>query len=180
MGTRRFWPTLFASCLIVLVAFPCAQAGEWEIPWEAAKGEHKAVLPYKPLPLDRFLLEIPAGHEEANRDRKEGLKPAVSRVTLLTMFRGRSIFRVLMEVEETYYNRYWFIVAEVEQGRYMPLCAHQYFDGSVKIEDRVERVDTDQLELSVFAEGGGKNGSRPKYKISLGNDFKPRYVFETE
>jgi hypothetical protein len=158
----------------------CSAEEKWEIPWEAAKGEHKVVLPYQPVPLDKFLLEIPAGHEEANRDRKEGLKPAAATVKLLATFRGRSIFQVVMEVEKSYYNRYYFIVAEVEEGRYMALFAHQYAFGTMRIEERVVRVEADELELAIVATGSGRNGGRVAYKIATGKDFRPRYVVPVE
>ncbi len=154
----------------------CLPAEEWQIPWEAAKGDRKVVLPYRPVSLDRFLLEIPAGHEEADQDRKEGLKPASAKVRLLTTFRGRNVFEVTMEVKDSYYDRYHFIIAEVEEGRYMPIFGCQYAEGSLSLDESIVSSTDEKLELLVKSRVNGTDPGGPTYHLSLGKDFKPSFT----
>lgn len=106
-----------------------AFGAEWSIRWEAAKGESVCAIPYEPKSLESILSKLPAGHPEANADLKDGLKPAKSTTELLGTFNGRKVIAVELQVPQTYYSRYFLIVAEVENGKFMPIYIHQFAPG---------------------------------------------------
>ena len=103
---------------------------EWSIRWEAAKGDSVCSIPYEPRSLDSIQSSLPAGHFEANADIKDGLKPAKSSVEFLGTFKERKVLTVELEVPTSYYSRYFLIVAEVENGKFMPIYIHQCAPGS--------------------------------------------------
>jgi hypothetical protein len=107
-----------------------ASGAEWSIRWEAAKGETVCVIPYEPRPLEAILSALPSGHPEANADIKDGLKPVKSTTELLGTFNGRKVVAAELEVPQTYYSRYFLIVAEVEDGKFMPIYIHQFAPGA--------------------------------------------------
>jgi hypothetical protein len=107
-----------------------ASGAEWPIRWEAAKGETRCAIPYQPKALEAILSALPAGHPEANADIKDGLKPAKSTNELIGIFNGRKIIAVELEVPKSYYSRYFLIIAEVEDARFMPIYVHQFAPGA--------------------------------------------------
>ena len=114
--------------LIALLAVN-ALGAEWSIRWEAAKGETVCTIPYQPRSLEAILSALPAGHPEADADLKDGLKPAKSTTELLGTFNGRKVIAAELQVPQTYYSRYLLIVAEVENGKFMPIYIHQFAPG---------------------------------------------------
>ena len=114
-------------CILLLsLVSALAESAEWTIYWEAAKGELTSKIPYDPKPLQDYLFALPSGHFEANEDIKSGLTPSKSTVELIGKFKGRKIVSVEHEIEDTYYSRYFIILAEVELGKFMPIYVHQY------------------------------------------------------
>lgn len=115
-------------CLIALFSVN-AFGAEWSIRWEAAKGGTVCAIPFEPRSLEEILSVLPAGHPEANTDIKNGLKPANSTTELLGTFSGRKVIAAELEVPESYYSRYFLLLAEVEESKFLPIYIHQFAPG---------------------------------------------------
>lgn len=115
-------------CMITLMAMN-ASGAEWSIRWEAAKGESVYQIPYEPKSLQSILTSLPAGHPEADADINDGFKPSKSSKEIIGTFKGRRVIAVELEVPQTYYSKYFLIVAEVEDGKFMPIYIHQFAPG---------------------------------------------------
>lgn len=122
--------TILSLSVVLFFLSLHGSAADWTIRWEAAKGEDQATIPYAPRPLESYLKALPAGHFEADADISEGRKPGKSTVTELGSHKGRRVVGVELEVADTYYNRYFMILGEVEPDKFMPSYVHQYAKGA--------------------------------------------------
>ena len=150
-----------------------ALADGWEIAWGAGKGERRVVLPYAPKPLDQILTEIPAGHSEANIDRKSGVKPIVSKVRLLGNHRGKKVIEVMMETSDTYYKRYYLILAEVAESAFQPVFVYQFSPGHIKIAPPQVKATEEVMELSIEVTVTGSDPTSDTYRVSLDKKLRP-------
>lgn len=114
--------------LVSFVAFLAVNAfgAEWPIRWETGKDETVCAIPYEPRSLETIMSALPAGHPEANADIKDGLKPAKSSTEPLGTFNGRKVLAVELEVPQSYYSKYFLIVAEVHDAKFIPIYIHQF------------------------------------------------------
>lgn len=161
--------------LILIFLLPLqAWAADWKIRWEAAKGETECVISYEPRSLDEFVSALPAGHAEANADRKDGLAPAGAEVRLLGQIQGRKVFAVELRVEKTYYARYFLILAEVEDGRYMPIYVHQFAPGTHGHGDPVFESGEQSFSVVVSSDTHGTSPRSKRFRITCDLKSPPR------
>lgn len=117
--------------LLIFIVLPTGDAigVEWSIRWEAAQGKTICAIPYEPKSLETILSELPAGHPEANADLKKGLKPTKSTTEILGTWNGLKVLAIELAVPHSYYSKYFLIVAEVDNAKFMPIYIHQFAPG---------------------------------------------------
>jgi hypothetical protein len=151
-----------------------AFGAEWSIRWEAAKGDSKCSIPYAPRSLDAIQATLPSGHPEANADIKNGLKPAKSSSEVLGTFEGRKVVAVELEVPDTYYARYFMIVAEVEVGKFMPVYIHQYAPGAHGHGKPSFAVGKSGFSITVTSTTRGTSPSEETFRVTSDLKSSPK------
>ena len=152
----------------------CSYAAEWSIYWEAAKGETTVSVPYQPKEFSVFLTELPAGHFEADADIHAGYTPAQATVVPLGTFKGRKIFSVEQQVQDSYYNRYHFILAEVEPDKFFPIYVNQYAVGHTSHNQPVFADHGDSFSVSISVTVLGTAPSTITHKITSNLKTQPK------
>jgi hypothetical protein len=151
-----------------------AFGAEWSIRWEAAKGDTLCTIPYSPRSLESMLSSLPAGHPEANADIKEGLKPSSSTMELLGTFQGRRVIAAELEVPQTYYSRYFLIIAEVEDGRFMPLYIHQFSPGAHGRSKPNFQASKSDFTVTITSDALGTDPSSHQFRITCDLKSQPK------
>lgn len=148
--------------------------GEWSIHWEAAKGDSMCSIPYEPRSLDSIQSSLPAGHLEADADIKNGLKPAKFSTEILGVFKGRKVLTVELEVPTSYYSRYFLIVAEVEDRKFMPIYIHQFAPGSHAHGKPTFRSSESDFLVTVTSTTHGTSPSKETFRITCNLKTPPK------
>jgi hypothetical protein len=147
---------------------------EWSIRWEAAKGETVCAIPYEPKSLETILSALPAGHPEANADLKDGLKPAKSTTELLGTFNGRKVIAVELEVPQSYYSRYFLIVAEVDDAKFMPIYIHQFAAGVHGHGKPTFKTSDSNFSVTITSKTIGTDPSEEVFRITCDLKTPPK------
>lgn len=143
-----------------------AFGAEWLIRWEAAKGETVCAIPYEPRSLETIVSALPAGHPEADADLKDGLKPAKSTTELLGTFNGRRVLAVELEVLQSYYSRYFLIVAEVDDAKFMPIYIHQFAPGVHGYGKPTFKASDSNFSVTITSNTIGTDPSEKAFRIT--------------
>ena len=151
-----------------------AFGAEWSIRWEAAKGETVCAIPYEPRSLEVVLSALPAGHPEANADVKDGLKPAKSTTELLGTFNGRRVIAAELEVPQSYYSRYFLIVAEVEDAKFMPIYVHQFAHGVHGHGKPTFKATDSNFSVTITSKTIGTDPSEEAFRITCDLKTSPK------
>ena len=150
---------------LALLSMPVFGA-EWSIRWEAAKGDSVCSIPYEPRSLNTIQSSLPAGHFEADADIMDGLKPSKFSTEILGVFRGRKVLTVELEVPTSYYSRYFLIVAEVEDGKFMPIYIHQFAPGSHGHGKPTFKASESEFSVAVTSATHGTTPSKEAFRIT--------------
>jgi|GEM_PF-6306720 len=159
---------------IIALAAANAFGSEWTIRWEAAKGESICKIAYEPRSLDSILSSLPAGHFEANADIQNGHKPARSSKEILGTFKGRKIIAAELEVPHSYYSRYFMIIAEVEEGKFMPIYIHQYSPGGHGHGKPVFKATKSNFTVTVSSDTIGTDPTQDFFRITCDLKSPPK------
>jgi hypothetical protein len=162
--------------LISFIALLAVNAfgAEWSIRWEAAKGKTVCTNPYEPKSLEAVVSALPAGHQEANADLEDGLKPAKSTTELLGTFNGRKVLAVELEVPQSYYSRYFLILAEVDDAKFMPIYIHQFAPGAHGHGKPTFRASDSNFSVTVTSKTIGTNPSEKAFRITCDLKTPPK------
>ncbi len=117
---------------------------------------------------------LPSGHPEANADIKDGLKPAKSTTNLLGTFNGSKVIAVELEVPQTYYSRYFLIVTEVEDGKFMPIYIHQFAPGTHGHGSPTFKASKSDFSVTVTSETIGTDPSEDAFQITCNLTTTPK------
>ena len=145
----------------------CCLADTWAIRWEAAKGESTVEWEEEGRLLSDYLFELPAGHSEANHDRKQGLKPATATARQLSIENERRVVQVLLEVPGTYYNRYLLFLVETEPDRFRPMFIYQYSHSSFGFSAPEISAEGEKIDLVISTAIHGTSPTKTTYEITL-------------
>ena len=159
---------------VLICISTCSLADEWSVHWEAAKGETTVSVPYQPRDLSEFLTALPAGHLEADADIKDGYTPAQATVVHLGTFKGSKILSVEQQVPDSYYNRYHFILAEVEPDKFFPIYVNQYAVGHTSHAQPVFADHGDTFSVTVSVTVLGTAPSTVTHKITSNLKEQPK------
>lgn len=151
-----------------------AYGAEWSIRWEAAKGETECAIPYEPKSLESILSALPAGHPEANADIKDGLKPTKSSTELLGTFKGRKVIAAELEVPQAYYSRYFLIIAEVEDRKFMPIYIQQFAPGVHGHGRPTFKSTESNFSVTITSETIGTDPSAEAFRITCDLKSPPK------
>jgi hypothetical protein len=163
-------PILSFIALLAANAF----GAEWSIRWEAAKGETVCTIPYEPRSLETIVSTLPAGHPEANADLKDGLKPAKSTTELLGTFNGSKVLAVELEVPQSYYSRYFLIVAEVDDAKFMPIYIHQFAPGVHDHGKPIFKASDSNFSVTITSKTIGTDPSGDVFRITCDLKTPPK------
>ena len=159
--------------ILALLSTP-AFCAEWSIRWEAAKGDSVCSISYEPRSLDTILSTLPAGHIESNADIKNGLKPTKSSTKLLGLFSGRKVIAAELEVPQSYYSRYFLIIAEVEDGKFMPIYIHQFAPASHGHGKPTFKSSESDFTVTVTSTTIGTTPSEKNFRITCNLKTPPK------
>lgn len=151
-----------------------ASGAEWSIRWEAAKGETVCSISFEPRSLESILSALPAGHSEANADIKDGLRPAKSTTELLGTFNGRKVIAAELEVPQTYYSRYFLIIAEVEVGKFMPIYIQQFASGVHGHGKPTFKSSESDFSVTISSKTIGTDPSEQEFRITCDLKTPPK------
>ncbi len=150
----------------------------FKIPWESDKNGGGVSIVEAPAPLEHWLLQIPAGQEEADIDRKAGHKPSSAVVRHVADFHGRSILQVTLKVDGSYYNWYYLILAELQEGRYLPIFIRQTAEGMWKVSERVTNSTDENLEIEVSSRVNGTSPGTTLHRLQLNEKLSFKFAVE--
>lgn len=159
--------------MIALMAMN-ASGAEWFIRWETAKDEGICQILYEPKSLQSTLNSLPAGHPEANADINDGLNPSKSSKEIIGTFKGRRVIAVELEVPQTYYSKYFLIVAEVEEGKFMPIYIHQFAPGVHGYSKPVFKASESHFTVTVTSDTIGTQPGTDTFRITCDLKSPPK------
>lgn len=172
LGVRRKLKSPWIT--LALIISESIHAESWTIPWRAAKGDLAATIPFEPKELSHYLLSIPEGHLESNADIKNGYTPIRTNVEIIGTFRDRKILSFEQEIEESYYNRYYFVLIEVESERYLPIYVSQYFVGRLTHSSPILTKNEEEFKIQLSVTSNGRPPHTKYYEITSNLKNEPR------